>query len=211
MREDMRAILMCEQIKRVFNLDRNIEIAIQEVDREIFVPVSMKSHAYSLQAIPMEYNQWISSPLTVAKMTQYLLPAGADSVLEIGCGSGYQAMILSKLIRRVFTIERIEGILLEAQKRIRQNCVYNINTKLGDGQIGWRDYAPYERVLFSACVSGIPSEIVSQMMEDAVLVAPIKDGSKQFIKRFRKRNGKLDRGEVLEECSFVPILDGISR
>ena len=207
----LKAVLMTEEIAKIFPLEKEIKKAIASVDREFFVPPTMRLHAYSIGALPMQGDQWISSPLTVAKMTQYLQPKGADSVLEIGCGSGYQAMVLSKIFRRVFSIERIEKLLLEAQNRIRQCGVYNINTKFDDGQKGWSDYAPYDRILFSACAKEIPSALVEQLSDDGILVAPMQQGNRQVIKRYRKRFGRLDSGEVLEECLFVPVLNGISR
>ncbi len=207
----LKAALMSEEIHKIFPLDDEIKEAIASVERERFVSPAMRLHAYSLNPLPMKDDQWISSPLTVAKMTQYLEPKGADSVLEIGCGSGYQAMVLAKIIRRVFSIERIERILLEAQERIRKSGVYNINTKLDDGQRGWSLYAPYDRILFSACASEIPQALVLQLAEGGVLVAPMLSGKDQVIKRFRKVNQKLDEGEVLEKCSFVAVCDGVIR
>lgn len=206
-----KSALMSEEIDKIFPLDTSVKEAIASVDRELFVPPALRLHAYSLGALPIQENQWISSPLTVAKMTQFLLPNGADSVLEIGCGSGYQAMVLSKIFRRVFSIERIEKILLEAQSKIRQCGTYNINTKLDDGQKGWSAYAPYDRILFSACIEHIPQAIIQQLQDGGILVAPMTKGNKQFIQRFKKIGSQLDSGEILEECSFVPILDGIAR
>ncbi|MCE3038304.1 protein-L-isoaspartate(D-aspartate) O-methyltransferase [Helicobacter anatolicus] len=207
---NIKSLLMCEEIEKIFPLDKEVRRAIEEVDREMFVPSSMRMRAYDLNPLPMKEEQWISSPLTVAKMTQYLLPQSGDSVLEIGCGSGYQAMVLSKIFRRVFSVERISKILLEAQERIRKSGAYNINTKLDDGQRGWSAYAPYDRILFSACAENISQAIIDQLQEGGILVAPILRGNKQMIMRFYKKNGQLDAGEILEECLFVPVLDGIS-
>lgn len=207
----IKSVLMSEEIAKIFPMESCVKEAIASVERELFVPPAMRLHAYSLGALPMREDQWISSPLTVAKMTQYLMPKGADSVLELGCGSGYQAMVLAKIFRRVFSIERIEKILLEAQQRIRQCGVYNINTKCDDGQNGWGAYAPYDRILFSACARHIPQALIDQLQDGGILVAPMLEGSKQVIKRFRKRGSMLDSGEVLEECCFVPVLDGVAR
>ncbi len=208
----IQAVLMSEEIDKIFPLQKEVKEAIASVERERFVPMAMRLHAYSLNPLPIQENQWISSPLTVAKMTQYLMPVGADCVLEIGCGSGYQAMVLSKIIRRVFSIERIEKILLEAQNRIKQCGAYNINTKLDDGQKGWSAYAPYDRILFSACAKEIPQSIINQLSDGGVLVAPmLESGGRQVIKRFKKIGTQLDSGEILEECSFVSVLDGVSR
>lgn len=207
----LKSHLMCDQIAEKFPLQDNVKEAISSIDRELFVPSSLKHLAYNLDALPMGADQWISSPLTVAKMTQYLIPDGGDSVLEIGCGSGYQAMVLSRLFRRVFSIERIEKLLLEAKERIKKSGISNINTKLDDGQNGWATFAPYDRIMFSACVKKIPEPIIAQLEDDGILVAPILQGDTQVIVRFRKKNNQLGTPEVLEKCLFVPVLDGVMR
>jgi protein-L-isoaspartate(D-aspartate) O-methyltransferase len=122
----------------------------------------------------MQQNQWISSPLTVAKMTQYLEIDGIDSVLEIGCGSGYQAAILSKICRRIFTIERIDSLLKEAKNRFKKAKLNNIFTRFDDGQRGWREYAPYDRILFSATAKKIPKILFEQLADGGILLAPIE-------------------------------------
>ncbi|PAF41821.1 protein-L-isoaspartate(D-aspartate) O-methyltransferase [Helicobacter sp. 11S03491-1] len=203
--------LMCDEIAKQFQLEPSIREAITSVNREFFVPATLKHWAYHIDALPIGMSQWISSPLTVAKMTQYLLPQGGDSVLEIGCGSGYQAAVLSGLFRRVFSIERIEKIFLEAQERIRKIGISNIHTKLDDGQKGWSVFAPYDRILFSACVETIPEAVVEQLEEKGVLVAPIINGNTQVIARYRKINNKLSSPEILEKCLFVPVVDGVMR
>ncbi|GAD19911.1 protein-L-isoaspartate(D-aspartate) O-methyltransferase [Helicobacter fennelliae] len=209
--QQIKTHLMCDEIQKQFPaLQANIKKAMQAVDREVFVPESLRHLAFSIDPLPMANDQWISSPLTVAKMTQYLTPG--DSVLEIGCGSGYQAMVLAQLFRRVFSIERIEKLLLEARERIRKSGVSNIITKLDDGKNGWKEYAPYDRILFSACLQQeIPQTIINQLEEGGILVAPIQEGNTQIIKRFTKRNGILCHEEILEQCLFVPVMDGIAK
>ena len=184
--------------------------AFKEIDREIFVPQGFRHWAYRLDALPIKANQWISSPLTVAKMTVYLEPEGADNVLEIGCGSGYQAAILSRLFRRVFTIERIDTLLKEAKARFKALDIHNIHTRLDDGQRGWRQYAPYDRILFSASTPAVPDTLFQQLAEGGILVAPIERGEEQVITRYTKRDGVL-HSEALESCLFVPVKDGIEQ
>ncbi|PAF51554.1 protein-L-isoaspartate(D-aspartate) O-methyltransferase [Helicobacter sp. 13S00477-4] len=203
--------LMCDEIAKQICLQEDVREAICSIDRKMFVPSSLKHLAYNLDALPMGADQWISSPLTVAKMTQYLVPKGGDSVLEIGCGSGYQAMVLAKLFRRVFSIERIEKLLLEAKERIRKSGISNINTKLDDGQKGWEAFAPYDRILFSACIKDIPEVLIGQLEEGGIIVAPILEGNTQVIKRYRKKDNRLGIPEVLEKCLFVPVVDGVMR
>ena len=125
---------MCDEIQERLPLSPRVVEAMSSVNREIFVPPAFAHLSYQINALPMVDSQWISSPLTVAQMTEYLAPNGGDSVLEIGCGSGYQAMVLSKMFRRVFSIERIDKLLCEAKDRFRALQVHNIFVKLDDGQ-----------------------------------------------------------------------------
>ncbi len=183
--------------------------AFSEIDRALFVPVGMRRWAYRLDALPMKNDQWISSPVTVAKMTVYLEAEEADNVLEIGCGSGYQAAILSRIVRRVFTIERIDALLKEAKVRFRQLGLENIHTRLDDGQRGWRQFAPFERILFSASIPRIPDTVMEQLADGGILVAPIETGGKQIITRFKKEGGQIKK-EPLDACLFVPVKNGIA-
>jgi protein-L-isoaspartate(D-aspartate) O-methyltransferase len=204
----------CEQLAQeldaVFPLSPEVKRAIAETQREIFVPIGFKHHAYKLDALPLSSNQWISSPLTVAKMTEALSPQGADSVLEIGCGSGYQAAVLSKLFRRVFTIERIEKLLIEARERFDKIGIKNIHTRFDDGNRGWRTYAPYDRILFSASAKEPPMHLFDQLADGGILVAPIEENGKQVITRFVK-NGIKIKVQRLESCLFVPVKSGVER
>ncbi len=201
---------LAQEINRVFPLSPLVIEAIGKTERELFVPQGFKHHAYKLDALPLSANQWISSPLTVAKMTEALSPEGADSVLEIGCGSGYQAAVLSQLFRRVFTIERIEKLLIEAKGRFSQLKLNNINTRFDDGNKGWKSYAPYDRILFSASAPKPPMHLFEQLKEGGILVTPITHGSKQIITRFIKKGGQITQ-EQLDECLFVPVLEGVQK
>lgn len=201
---------LAEECHKKFPLAQNIKDAIAKTNREEFVPAGLRHNAYKLDALPMGSSQWISSPLTVAKMTHYLEPTKGERVLEIGCGSGYQAAVLSHLFRGVFTIERIEPLILEAKQRFRKLGINNIHTKLDDGQNGWAQYAPYDRILFSATAKEIPQKIFDQLRDGGILVAPMQRGAQQIIVRFRKKGSSLQK-EELEACDFVPILDGIQK
>lgn len=201
---------LAEEINAKFELSDIVRNAIASTNREAFVPTGFRHNAYKLDALPMGANQWISSPLTVAKMSEYLYPQGADSVLEVGCGSGYQAAVLAKLFRRVFSIERIESLMLEAKTRFRQLNISNIHTRTDDGQMGWIQYAPYDRILFSASATHIPQKLIDQLAPNGILVAPMEKNGKQVITRFVKVGNTLE-AEELEECVFVPVLDGVQK
>jgi protein-L-isoaspartate(D-aspartate) O-methyltransferase len=198
---------MALEIQDICNINSDVFDAISKSQRALFVPKGFERHAYRLDALPLVADQWISSPLTVAKMTTALTCNGADSVLEIGCGSGYQALILSKLIRRVFSIERVERLAKEAKERFKKLGIHNINIRFDDGQKGWRDFAPFDRILFSASIKEIPKKIFDQLANEGILVAPIEEGEKQIITRFTKTNGNIKK-EKLDDCLFVPVKDG---
>ncbi|SFV64044.1 Protein-L-isoaspartate O-methyltransferase [hydrothermal vent metagenome] len=198
---------MVEEIDKKFKLYPYVKKAFLEVNRKLFVPTGFGNISYQLDALPMQQNQWISSPLTVAKMTQYLDVKGVDTVLEIGCGSGYQAAILSKLCRRVFTIERIDSLLKEAKEHFRKDSINNVFTRFDDGQRGWKEYAPYERILLSATAKKIPKVLFEQLADGGILLAPIEQNGIQIIKRYYKRKGRITT-EAIEPCCFVPIVDG---
>lgn len=201
---------LAEECHLQFTLSDEVKKAIAKTNREAFVPAGFAHNAYKLDALPIGASQYISSPLTVAKMSEYLESEGADRVLEIGCGSGYQAAVLSHLFRGVFTIERIESLMLEAKSRFRRLGINNIHTRTDDGQNGWIQYAPYDRILFSATAKEIPAKLFEQLADGGVLIAPVQKGNKQIIMRFKKAGGVIEKYE-LEECDFVPILDGIQK
>lgn len=201
---------LADECHAKFHLSDSVKKAIALTNREAFVPAGFRQNAYKLDALPIGGAQYISSPLTVAKMTEYLIPRGADRVLEVGCGSGYQAAVLSHLFRGVFTIERIEPLMMEAKRRFRDLGLNNIHTRTDDGQNGWISYAPYDRILFSATAKEIPKKLFEQLADEGILVAPVLKGNKQVITRFIK-NGSQISEEELEDCDFVPILDGVQK
>lgn len=202
---------LLDELLKHEKLDDYILRAFFEIDRTYFVPKGFGATANKLNALPLKSEQWISSPLTVAKMTKALEPKGADSVLEIGCGSGYQAAILSRLFRRVFSIERIEVLLFEARAAFRELGILNVNIKLDDGLNGWPEFAKFDRILFSASIDEIPQNIFDQLSDDdGILVSPITKGDKQIITKFRKNKYMIVQEEI-EECLFVPVLRGVSK
>ncbi|RUM66342.1 MAG: protein-L-isoaspartate O-methyltransferase [Sulfurimonas sp.] len=206
----MKNLKLAEEIDKVFALEADIKSAIAQTNRELFVPSGFKHNAYKLDALPIGAQQWISSPLTVAKMTTYLQPQAADKVLEIGCGSGYQAAVLSHLFRGVFTIERIEPLIIEAKQRFKALGIHNIHTRTDDGQNGWVQYASYDRILFSASTRSIPQKLIDQLSDDGIIVAPIERNGTQIITRFVKKGARLLH-EELDTCKFVPVLSGTQK
>jgi len=201
---------LADEIDRQFELSSEVKAAIANTNREAYVPIGFKNNAYKLDALPIGEAQWISSPLTVAKMTEYLQPEGADRVLEIGCGSGYQAAVLSHLFRGVFTVERIDSLMVEAKRRFRSEGINNVHTRTDDGQNGWIQYAPYDRILFSASAKETPQKLIDQLSPRGVIVAPIEKEGGQVIMRFVKVGDELFEDEM-ESCVFVPVLNGVQK
>ena len=201
---------MADEIAKICKIDRSVYDALASSERELFVPKGFGRHAYKLDALPLVADQWISSPLTVAKMTQALTCRGVDSVLEIGCGSGYQALILSKLIRRVFSIERVERLAKEAKERFKALGIHSINVRFDDGQNGWKDFAPYDRILLSASIKEVPKKLFEQLKIGGILVVPIDKNGKQVITRYIKSKDNIQKQE-LDNCLFVPIVEGKTR
>jgi protein-L-isoaspartate(D-aspartate) O-methyltransferase len=181
--------------------------AFKKIDRKYFVPAGLEYLAYKITPLPLANDATISSPLTVALMTKHLELDGVDSVLEIGLGSGYQAAILSQIVRRVFSIDRICKLVKEAKERFNKLNLYNINVKCDDGRYGWKEFAPYDRILLSAYVENLEKELFSQIKDNGFILAPIKNKDKQIITKFYKDGSK----EEIEECEFVPIKKGIEK
>ncbi len=198
---------LAQNIDEVFALEPKIFQAFATIPRELFVPLGFRHHAYKLDALPISGSQWISSPLTVAKMTHYLRPIGADSVLEIGCGSGYQAAILSCLVRRVFSVERIERLVHQAKQRFKELGITNVHVRYADGRLGWKEFAPYERILFSTAIEEVPQTIFDQLSQGGILVAPIIQKDQQVITRFVK-DERIYK-EELESCLFIDAKAGV--
>ena len=199
--------VFADALARELVISLEVKKAFEVIDRSAFIPLGLEKMTYWLNALPISANQWISSPLTVAKMTMALECENADSVLEIGCGSGYQAAILSALVRRVFSVERIEKLLSEAKERFRRLKLSNINTRLADGSEGWSNFAPFDRVLISCQCTAVPKALIDQLAPKGILVAP-RNGT---IVRIRKSQSGALREELLGSSAFVPMLSGIER
>lgn len=191
--------------------DTRVLAAIERVPRESFVEEAFLDQAYANQALPINCGQTISQPLVVGLMTQALEIGNRHKVLEVGTGSGYQAAILSKLARRVYTIERHRDLLTQAEKRFSALGLHNITTMTGDGYKGWPAQAPFDRILVTAAARIVPPDLVSQLSEDGgIMVLPVGDtaGLQQEVIRVRK-DGKQFTSERLFPVRFVPLVQGV--
>ncbi|MCW2246689.1 protein-L-isoaspartate(D-aspartate) O-methyltransferase [Azospirillum fermentarium] len=187
--------------------DEAVLSALERVPRDLFVPDLFRDQAWEDTALPIALGQSISQPLIVGLMTQALELEPRHTVLEIGTGSGYQAAVLSRLCRRVYTIERLKPLLVEAEKRFQRLRLHNITTRLGDGTRGWPEVAPFERILVTAAGGPEPpKDLTDQLAVGGVMVIPLGvDDRGQRVVRFRRTAEGLVR-EELWPVRFVPLL-----
>jgi protein-L-isoaspartate(D-aspartate) O-methyltransferase len=205
--------LAAEKIRLIMNLrksgitDTRVLSAIEQVPREQFVEEQFRDRAYDDNALPIAMEQTISMPSVVAMMTQALDISPTQSVLEIGTGSGYQAAILSKLARRVHTIERHKPLFELAQKRFDALRLRNITPHLGDGSKGWPHAAPYERILVTAAADTVPQALLAQLNIGGVMIVPVGPhvADQQLLKLTRVAEDEV-RKEVLAPVRFVPLV-----
>ena len=187
--------------------DRAVLGAIETVPREMFLPDALARHAYDNVSLPISLGQTISQPYVVAHMTEALELTGRHRVLEVGTGSGYQAAVLSCLARRVYSIERLRPLLVEAERRLHLLKVTNFTSKHGDGALGWPEAAPFDRILLTCAARGIPSALLGQLKPDGVLVAPVEAGAdRQVIRRYSRDAGGALREDDLMPVRFVPLV-----
>ncbi|MGZ4970845.1 MAG: protein-L-isoaspartate(D-aspartate) O-methyltransferase [Methylobacter sp.] len=182
---------------------------MRNTPRHIFMDEALASRAYEDTALPIGYNQTISQPYIVAKMTELLLASSGRlaKVLEIGTGCGYQTAILAQLVDHVYSVERIAPLQKKAKDRLWDLKLKNVSYLHSDGGWGWPDYAPYDGILVAAAPPEIPEMLLQQMAVSSVMVIPIGKGSSQRLQRVtRTENGY--EVEKLEPVVFVPFLSG---
>jgi len=188
--------------------DKRVLGAIERVPRELFVPEALRAEAYDNLPLPISQGQTISQPFIVAFMTQALRLGPRDRVLEIGTGSGYQAAVLSKLCRRVCTIERYRSLLAQAEACFAVLKLHNITTRLGDGNRGWPELAPFARIIVTAAAPQMPATLADQLAEGGIMVVPVgSPGDQTLIRVTRDSQGFQE--EALLDVRFVPLMDGM--
>ena len=188
-------------------LDPAVLSALEAVPRELFVPAALRQHAYENASLPIALDQTISQPYIVARMTEALQLKGRERVLEIGSGSGYQAAILTFLCRRVYSMERLKPLLVDAKNRLRDLRISNISLRHGDGAKGWPEAAPFDRIILTCSSNKIPDILLQQLKIDGIMVAPEgADGVQQLVVIRRHETG-FDR-KILMPVTFVPLIEG---
>ena len=205
---DVRKIRLILELRESGINDPKVLSAIEKIPREDFIPENFRNQAYENIALPIGDNQTISQPFVVAKMTQILNVNNTHKILEVGTGSGYQCAVLALLSRRVYTIERIKNLKLNAEKIFSKLKITNIVTKYADGNLGWKEQIPFDRIIITAATSHISQEITSQIDEGGIIVSPINTKNKQIIVKYKKINNIL-KSETYDDVLFVPNLSGI--
>ncbi|MBW2471536.1 MAG: protein-L-isoaspartate(D-aspartate) O-methyltransferase [Deltaproteobacteria bacterium] len=191
-------------VPRGINDAKTLE-AMRKVPRHLFVEEAMKDQAYGDFPLPIGRGQTISQPFIVALMTQALGLKGHESVLEIGTGSGYQAAILSQICEKVYTVERIDSLLVEARKVFDALHYLNILTKLDDGTNGWPDFAPYDAIIVTAGGPKVPKPLLEQLADPGVLLIPVGDRGVQDLRKVTKKDGQITE-ETIEFVRFVSLV-----
>ena len=204
---DVRKIRLILELRESGIVDSKVLSAIEKIPRENFIPENFRNQAYENIALPIAENQTISQPFIVAKMTQLLQLNKSHKVLEIGTGSGYQSAILSLLSRRVYTIERIKLLLIQAENIFSKLKLTNIVTKHADGNFGWKEQIPFDRVIFTAATLKISDQFFEHISEGGIIVCPIIKKNKQILVRYKKNNNKISSDEF-DNVLFVPNLHG---
>jgi protein-L-isoaspartate(D-aspartate) O-methyltransferase len=190
--------------------DPRVLAAMARVPREAFLPYELRDEAYADRALPIDCDQTISQPYIVALMSEALELTGAERVLEIGTGSGYQTAILAELAATVVTIERHAPLSAQAAQRLAKLGYRNIELKTGDGTLGWPAGAPYDRIIVTAAATKEPPPLVEQLAEDGILVIPVGGPAHQVLQAAHKRQGVLDIVS-LSPCRFVPLIGAQSQ
>lgn len=186
--------------------DETVLDTIHAIPRELFVPAAFRERAYENAPLPIGLHQTISQPTVVAMMTQALELNDRVKILEIGTGSGYQTAILAKICRRVYTIERHKPLLSEAEERFRTLGLNNIVTRYGDGSMGWKEQAPFSRIIVTAAAIDVPHVLLEQLDVGGIMVVPVGlEERTQHLLRVRKLEDDIET-EDLGLVRFVPLV-----
>jgi protein-L-isoaspartate(D-aspartate) O-methyltransferase len=199
--------MVTEQLQARGITDPRLLEAFLEIPRHTFVDDAVASRAYEDCSYPIGYSQTISQPYTIAFMIQTLGIEKNHRILEIGTGSGYQTAILSLMAAEVYSIERISSLSEQAEAALMTIRTGRIRLKTGDGSLGWKHYAPFDRIIVSAVASDRPDALLEQLGNGGMLIAPVVEGSERLI--LYKKNGIHITEQRLSRCAFVPLRKGV--
>ncbi|XDZ66872.1 protein-L-isoaspartate(D-aspartate) O-methyltransferase [Alphaproteobacteria bacterium LSUCC0684] len=202
--------MLIMQLRGLGIRNTNVLKAIEMTPREGFVPAALRPHAYDNVSLPISQGQTISQPYVVARMTAELELTGKERVLEIGTGSGYQAAVLSHICRRVYTIERLRPLLVEAERRLQALKVTNLTARHGDGALGWPEAAPFDRIILTCAIKTSPENLLRQLKPGGILVAPVGEADMpQKLRKYRMGDDGVHKSEDLFDVRFVPLITDV--
>jgi len=190
--------------------DERVLTAMATVPRHEFVPEAYKHQAYEDHPLPIGFGQTISQPFVVAFMSEQLRPLETNRVLEIGTGSGYQAAVLSSLVKDVYSVEIIEDLGDRARETLQRLGYDNVHVKIGDGYEGWPEFAPFDLIIVTCAPEQVPNPLVEQLKEGGRMIIPVGTEGSQFLYVLEKRSDRVERKAVLP-VRFVPMTGGVNR
>lgn len=196
---------LLETLRNAGIADLAVLRAFDQTPRHLFVPTGVRHRAYEDSALPIGNGQTISQPSVHARYLQELRLAGRERVLEIGTGSGYQTVLLAHLVEQVFSVERVPALLDRAREVIQRLGIRNVSLLMGDGTLGWRDYAPYDAILVSAAAPEVPAPLVQQLAEGGRILIPLGARDEQILTVCTRRGTQLERRDIAP-VRFVPLL-----
>ena len=207
---DPRMIQLVMSLRGGGVTDMAVLAAMERTPREVFVPERFSDQAFDDRPLPIDCGQTISQPLIVGLMTQALKIGDRDKVLEIGTGSGYQAAILSKLARRVYSVERYRTLSKIAEERFHGQGINNIVTRIGDGSLGWPEQAPFDRIILTASAPKRPDRILEQLKDGGIAIAPVDRDKEQILVRYDKQDSQITETDLMT-VRFVPLVKGVAK
>lgn len=196
-----------QQLRQRGIRDERVLQAMAAVPRHLFVPPPLRSRAYEDGPLPIGEGQTISQPYIVALMSEALLLTGAETVLEVGTGSGYQAAVLSRVTKRVYSVEILPRLAETARERLTALGYGNVTVVVGDGNLGWAPGSPYAAIIVTAAAPQVPQALLDQLADGGRLVLPVVIGNTQHLLRLRKVDGQVTQ-EDLGLVQFVPLVGG---
>lgn len=201
----LRQRMVAEQLVARGIRDERVLEAMRGVERHEFVPAEVRREAYEDRALPIAHGQTISQPYIVAFMTEQLRAEPNHRVLEIGTGSGYQAAVLSRLVREVISVERIDALRAQAQVNLDRLGAANVRLLGGDGSLGCPSLAPFDRIIVTAGAPRLPPSLIEQLVEGGLLIAPVGGWVDQQVVRVQRTPAGLIQAELLP-CRFVKLI-----
>ena len=201
---ELRNRMVDQEIVAAGVKDPRVIQSMRDTPRHEFVAIASRGNAYYDMALPIGQAQTISPPFIVAYMTEQILPQPSDKVLEIGTGSGYQAAVLSPLVKDVYTIEIVKPLGERAARTLKRLKYANVHTKVGDGYQGWPEHAPFDKIIVTCSPEQVPEKLVEQLREGGRMIVPVGQRYEQTLYLFEKKNGKLNKVALLPTL-FVPM------